>query len=80
VACYAETGELIHPRLERRERVLNDLPELPEGYRLSAPFRPAPAASLPPPPDVPAGLDDDDEAGIAAPGPAPRRRAKARKG
>ncbi len=32
VATYAETGELIHPRLERREKVMSELPELPHAY------------------------------------------------
>ncbi|HEX6859697.1 MAG TPA: heme biosynthesis HemY N-terminal domain-containing protein [Caulobacteraceae bacterium] len=35
---YAETGELIHPRLERHERGLSDLPELPLAYADSTPF------------------------------------------
>ena len=38
VASYAETGELIHPRHERRERVMTDLPDLPIAYQTSAPF------------------------------------------
>jgi HemY protein len=29
---YAETGELVHPRLERREKMLSELPELPPAY------------------------------------------------
>jgi HemY protein len=32
VLTYAETGELIHPRHERRERTLSALPELPIAY------------------------------------------------
>jgi len=32
VAAYAETGELIHPRFERREPTLNDLPQIPAAY------------------------------------------------
>ncbi len=32
VSTYAETGELIHPRLERREKVMSELPELPQAY------------------------------------------------
>jgi HemY protein len=38
VSSYAETGELIHPRLERRERVISELPELPGPYEAGAPF------------------------------------------
>ncbi|HYE46284.1 MAG TPA: heme biosynthesis HemY N-terminal domain-containing protein [Caulobacter sp.] len=38
VATYGETGELIHPRLERRERAMSDLPELPVSYVESTPF------------------------------------------
>src|SRR6185437_3326811 len=36
VVTYAETGELIHPRHERRERSLGALPELPIAYADSA--------------------------------------------
>jgi len=35
---FAETGDLIHPRHERAERALNELPELPIAYAESAPF------------------------------------------
>ncbi|MFO1014051.1 MAG: heme biosynthesis HemY N-terminal domain-containing protein [Caulobacteraceae bacterium] len=38
VSAYAERGELIHPRHERRERSLSDLPVLPSAYAESAPF------------------------------------------
>jgi HemY protein len=38
VITYAETGELIHPRHERRERSLSALPELPIAYADSAAF------------------------------------------
>ena len=38
VITYAETGELIHPRHERRERSLSALPELPIAYAESAAF------------------------------------------
>lgn len=38
VSTYAETGELIHPRFERRERVMTELPELPVSYEDSARF------------------------------------------
>jgi HemY protein len=35
---FAETGDLIHPRHERAERGLSELPELPIAYADSAPF------------------------------------------
>ncbi|MEO8115431.1 MAG: heme biosynthesis HemY N-terminal domain-containing protein [Phenylobacterium sp.] len=38
VATFAETGELIHPRHERAERSMSELPELPIAYAESAPF------------------------------------------
>jgi HemY protein len=38
VSTYAETGELIHPRLERREPVISELPELPAAYEPGALF------------------------------------------
>ena len=37
-ATYAETGMLIHPRLERRERGLAELPDLPISYADSTSF------------------------------------------
>ena len=52
VSTYAETGELTHPRLERREKTLSELPELPHAYEplhaqepaLTAPDDPGPYA------------------------------------
>ena len=38
VSTYAETGELIHPRLERRERTIADLPDLPASYETPTTF------------------------------------------
>lgn len=38
VSTFAETGELIHPRYERAERALSELPELPLAHADSAPF------------------------------------------
>lgn len=32
VSNYAETGELIHPRFERRERTIREVPDLPVAY------------------------------------------------
>lgn len=33
VSSYAETGELIHPRFERKERTISELPDLPVAYQ-----------------------------------------------
>ncbi|MDP3660671.1 heme biosynthesis protein HemY [Phenylobacterium sp.] len=41
VAAFAETGALIHPRHERRERSMGDLPDLPMAY-----VEPPPAAGF----------------------------------
>jgi HemY protein len=62
-AVYAETGELAHPRLERQERTLSALPEIPLSYHASAPFlRAAEAGSgLAPLPDDPGPAVEDDE-------------------
>ncbi len=38
VATFAETGELIHPRYERRERTLRELPDLPIAYADAGPM------------------------------------------
>jgi HemY protein len=38
VATFAESGELIHPRHERRERTMGELPQLPAAYVESAHF------------------------------------------
>ncbi len=54
VAAYAETGEMLHPRFERGERTLSELPQLPAAYSDSAPFIravAAPSAVLPIPDD-----------------------------
>jgi HemY protein len=55
-ATYAETGELIHPRHERGEATLNDLPQIPAAYADSAAFVSAAEAGDPFPPIV----DDGD--------------------
>lgn len=60
VSTWTETGELLHPRLERRERMLTDLPELPSRYETAAPFVSAASehAFKAPVPDDPGDLDD----------------------
>jgi HemY protein len=68
VSTYAETGELIHPRHERAERTMSDLPQLPGAYAESAPFTAAHAAS--PAPDLhDAGYEEDWDLGEGAPAP-----------
>ena len=74
VAAYAETGELIHPRLERAERTISDLPQIPAAYADSAALISAAESGVAPIVDdndfgddlQPAGGDD------APPTPAPR--------
>ncbi|HXA39929.1 MAG TPA: heme biosynthesis HemY N-terminal domain-containing protein [Phenylobacterium sp.] len=73
VITYAETGELIHPRHERRERTLSELPELPIAYADAAAF-------LSPDGGAQALFShdeqgyEDEEAAAAEPAPAPGRR------
>ncbi|HEX3917734.1 MAG TPA: heme biosynthesis HemY N-terminal domain-containing protein [Caulobacteraceae bacterium] len=62
VQAYAERGELAHPRFERGERGLSDLPELPAVYADSAPFIGAAAE-----PGLPAIVDDADFSADLAP-------------
>ncbi len=75
---YAETGELIHPRFERRERSISELPALPIVYQASAPFVAAAEAGsfFAPLPDDPGPLDDDRVPAepSSATRPPPRRR------
>lgn len=73
VSTYAETGELIHPRLERHERAMSDLPELPVSYVESTPFVRAAETGAPvmPIPDDP-GLGDLLQPAVTGE-PAPRR-------
>ena len=79
VSAYAETGELIHPRLERGERALTELPELPPSYEAAASYAAA-GDSLAVAPDDPGpfgdglaalgsdlGEDFDDGAAVSAP-------------
>ena len=53
---YAERGELAHPRFERGERGVSELPELPGAYVDSTPFISAAETGAPVPPIV----DDAD--------------------
>ncbi len=74
VMTFAETGELIHPRHERREKTLSALPELPIAYADNGAF--IPEGGLDPvlyPVDDESYGDDDalDETAQTA---APRRR------
>ncbi len=79
VMTYAETGELIHPRHERREKSLSELPELPIAYADSAPFLHADGHEPMPYAADEAGYGDDDGAGPEAePRPARRRRRSSR--
>jgi HemY protein len=68
VVSFAESGELIHPRHERRERTMSELPELPISYVDSAPFLAAHEA-VPAPYDIADGIYEDDEPPLP---PAPR--------
>lgn len=79
VASFAETGELIHPRFERRERVLSELPELPIAYADSAPFLSAGAHEPMPYPVDDGAFHDDDGSDGEAPAE-PRRPASRRRG
>src|SRR5665213_3444780 len=78
VSTYAETGELIHPRFERQERSLSELPELPLSYADSAAFLQAEGheALLHPAEDH--GLTEEEPAESG--GPAPRRRNRPARG
>jgi HemY protein len=82
VSTYAETGELIHPRHERRERTISELPQLPAAYAESAPFITAagPDPLAPPLPDDP-GVSEAyrPPAPPEPPPPAPRRGAGSRR-
>ncbi|HYG25687.1 MAG TPA: heme biosynthesis HemY N-terminal domain-containing protein [Caulobacteraceae bacterium] len=73
VLSYAEAGELIHPRLERHERGLSDLPELPRAYKESTPFVRAAETGVPviPAPEDP-GFAELLQPAVAEPA-APRR-------
>lgn len=74
VSTFAETGELIHPRLERRERTMTELPELPALYADSAPLLAADGLEAMP---YPQAYDGYDEEALEPPPPVPERAARA---
>lgn len=78
---YAETGQLIHPRHERRERTMSDLPEVPSAYVESTPFIRAAetGGALMPIPDDPGVFDAPPLPDPPDPAPAPRRNSGARR-
>jgi HemY protein len=78
---YAETGQLIHPRHERRERTMSDLPEVPSAYVESTPFIRAAetGGALLPIPDDPGVFDSPPLPDPPEPAPAPRRNSGARR-
>jgi HemY protein len=78
VATFAETGELIHPRLERQERSMSELPELPLSYADSAPFLTADGHDSAPFP-IDEGHYGDEEPATPPPPPAPQRRSRSRR-
>lgn len=77
-AVYAETGELIHPRHERAERTMSELPELPVPYADASPFLLGQEAA-PPPYGVEERRYDDDEPEPPPPPPVSQRRSHARR-
>ncbi|MGZ6018862.1 MAG: heme biosynthesis protein HemY, partial [Phenylobacterium sp.] len=79
VMTFAETGELIHPRHERAERVMNALPELPIAYADAAPFLSADGRAPELYPLDEHSYEEEDET-TADPGPAPARRGAGRGG
>jgi HemY protein len=74
--AYAERGELTHPRFERGERGMSELPELPAAYAESTPFISAAETGAPVPPivdDADFGPDLDLVETAPAASPRPRR-------
>jgi HemY protein len=73
--AYAERGELAHPRFERGERSLSDLPELPSAYADSARYLAAAEAGAAPPiiDDIGDDMGEDDLFGAFAAPAAPDR-------
>jgi len=78
VSTFAETGELIHPRFERHERSLSELPELPLNYADQAAFLGADGREPVLHPAEDHGFSEEDQLDPA--GPAPRRRSRPSRG
>ncbi|THD58278.1 heme biosynthesis HemY N-terminal domain-containing protein [Phenylobacterium sp.] len=79
--AYAETGDLIHPRFERGERGLSELPELPIAYADAAAFLGADGHEPLLYPSSGEAYDeayDEDEPPLQTPAPAPARRRASR--
>jgi HemY protein len=77
VSTYAETGEMVHPRFERGDRTLSELPQLPAAYSDSAPFIravAAPAAAIPIPDDPGPHEPEESDASSDQSPRQPRRR------
>jgi HemY protein len=79
VSTYAETGELIHPRFERRDPVITELPRAPMAYEAAERFVTAAETGLGHMPVTDDGFyvdAFDDHAGPddVAPPPAPTQR------
>jgi HemY protein len=81
IEAWGERGELVHPRLERGDPVIDELPALPSGYRASAAFlRAAEAGPLAAPlPDDPGPIADVEPATAPAEAPPPGPRARPRR-
>jgi HemY protein len=74
VITFAETGELIHPRHERREQTLRELPELPLAYADAGPMLAEPVLYA-----IDEGYEEP-EPPPEEPRPAPRRAERRRPG
>lgn len=72
VSAYAETGDLIHPRFERREAVMSDLPKVPMAYEPHQPFVSAAEAGFAPMADDAGFFADAFDEGDSEPPPPPQ--------
>ncbi|HEX3699682.1 MAG TPA: heme biosynthesis protein HemY, partial [Phenylobacterium sp.] len=76
--AYAETGQLVHPRHERNDRTLSELPQLPLSYAEAAPFLAADGHEAVLYPVEDEGFGDDDPTAVERP-PPPRRSRRPRR-